>query len=278
MYWDKHGIEGVSVRIGSAIERPTEFRQLSTWFGLEDLIPFTDALHRGEGRRLRHGLGRVGQHAQLLGPSAASGSAGGRSRTRRTTRPRSWPSRTRSTRSPSASRAEASSRWTTRRRSGARADRWRSAQAPSSASRRSTASLKRRKVGLLLEQADIENVIEELIYRLKRRLGHVEPCCGAPEVQLLRDGDKAAQLPQLEHRRPRRNVHLPAGPVWSTLHRPDVAGGARLAGCCANLCHGIRRRSGRSSATSSRTLPRCAVRDDHLRRPARDRAARQRPS
>jgi uronate dehydrogenase len=41
MYWDKHGIEGVSVRIGSAIERPTEFRQLSTWFGLEDLVSFT---------------------------------------------------------------------------------------------------------------------------------------------------------------------------------------------------------------------------------------------
>jgi uronate dehydrogenase len=41
MYWDKHGIEGVSVRIGSAIERPTEFRHLSTWFGLDDLISFT---------------------------------------------------------------------------------------------------------------------------------------------------------------------------------------------------------------------------------------------
>jgi uronate dehydrogenase len=38
MYWDKHGIEGVSVRIGSAIERPTEFRHLSTWFGLDDLV------------------------------------------------------------------------------------------------------------------------------------------------------------------------------------------------------------------------------------------------
>ncbi|MBV8524956.1 MAG: NAD(P)-dependent oxidoreductase, partial [Acetobacteraceae bacterium] len=26
MYWDKHGIEGVSVRIGSALPKPTEFR------------------------------------------------------------------------------------------------------------------------------------------------------------------------------------------------------------------------------------------------------------
>ncbi len=38
MYWDKHGIEGVSVRIGTAIERPTEFRHLSTWLGNDDLV------------------------------------------------------------------------------------------------------------------------------------------------------------------------------------------------------------------------------------------------
>jgi uronate dehydrogenase len=36
MYWDKHGIEGISVRIGSTLERPTEFRHLSTWLGYED--------------------------------------------------------------------------------------------------------------------------------------------------------------------------------------------------------------------------------------------------
>src|SRR5437868_5643256 len=40
MYWDKHGIEGISVRIGSTLERPTEFRHLSTWFGYEDLTQF----------------------------------------------------------------------------------------------------------------------------------------------------------------------------------------------------------------------------------------------
>jgi uronate dehydrogenase len=38
MYWDKHGIEGISVRIGTAAERPTEFRHLSTWLGHEDMI------------------------------------------------------------------------------------------------------------------------------------------------------------------------------------------------------------------------------------------------
>jgi uronate dehydrogenase len=42
LYWDKHGIESVCVRIGSAIERPTEFRHLSTWFGLDDLLQFTE--------------------------------------------------------------------------------------------------------------------------------------------------------------------------------------------------------------------------------------------
>jgi uronate dehydrogenase len=37
MYWDKHAIEGISLRIGTAIEKPTEFRHLSTWLGHEDL-------------------------------------------------------------------------------------------------------------------------------------------------------------------------------------------------------------------------------------------------
>lgn len=41
LYWDKHGIESVCVRIGSAIERPTEPRHLATWFGLDDLLDFT---------------------------------------------------------------------------------------------------------------------------------------------------------------------------------------------------------------------------------------------
>jgi len=38
MYWDKHGIEGVSIRIGSCLPRPTEFRHLSTWLGHEDFF------------------------------------------------------------------------------------------------------------------------------------------------------------------------------------------------------------------------------------------------
>lgn len=39
MYWDKHGIEGISLRIGTAMGRPPENeRQLSTWMGTEDLV------------------------------------------------------------------------------------------------------------------------------------------------------------------------------------------------------------------------------------------------
>lgn len=37
LYFDKFGIETVSLRIGSAIERPTEQRHLSTWIGYDDL-------------------------------------------------------------------------------------------------------------------------------------------------------------------------------------------------------------------------------------------------
>ena len=39
MYWDKHGIEGVSLRIGTTMGRPPEnVRQLSTWMGDDDLV------------------------------------------------------------------------------------------------------------------------------------------------------------------------------------------------------------------------------------------------
>ncbi len=38
LYWDKHGIESVSLRIGSALAEPTEIRHLSTWLGHRDLL------------------------------------------------------------------------------------------------------------------------------------------------------------------------------------------------------------------------------------------------
>jgi uronate dehydrogenase len=42
LYWDKHGIESVCIRIGSCIEKPTEFRHLSTWLGFDDLLQLID--------------------------------------------------------------------------------------------------------------------------------------------------------------------------------------------------------------------------------------------
>jgi uronate dehydrogenase len=49
MYWDKHGIESICVRIGSCLERPTEPRHLSTWFGHGDLMHFLDRCVEAEG-------------------------------------------------------------------------------------------------------------------------------------------------------------------------------------------------------------------------------------
>ena len=73
LYWDKHGIESVCVRIGSAIPKPTEFRHLSTWFGLDDLLDFT--MRCIETPRVGYVvvLGRVEQHAQLLGANQLRG-------------------------------------------------------------------------------------------------------------------------------------------------------------------------------------------------------------
>ncbi|MBS0610316.1 MAG: NAD(P)-dependent oxidoreductase [Comamonadaceae bacterium] len=39
MYWDKHGIEGISLRIGTTMGKPPENeRHLSTWMGTDDLL------------------------------------------------------------------------------------------------------------------------------------------------------------------------------------------------------------------------------------------------
>ncbi len=42
LYWDKHGIETVNVRIVSCLPKPTEFRHLSMWFGHDDLFHLDD--------------------------------------------------------------------------------------------------------------------------------------------------------------------------------------------------------------------------------------------
>lgn len=38
MYWDKHGVENVNLRIGSCIPRPVNNRMLSTWLSHADLV------------------------------------------------------------------------------------------------------------------------------------------------------------------------------------------------------------------------------------------------
>jgi uronate dehydrogenase len=38
MYWDKHGIEGIALRIGSCETEPTNPRHLSTWLSHEDTV------------------------------------------------------------------------------------------------------------------------------------------------------------------------------------------------------------------------------------------------
>ena len=37
LYWEKHGVETVSVRIGSCFPEPTEARQLATWLSYDDM-------------------------------------------------------------------------------------------------------------------------------------------------------------------------------------------------------------------------------------------------
>ena len=38
MYWDKHGVENVNVRIGSSFPEPVDARMLATWFSYADLV------------------------------------------------------------------------------------------------------------------------------------------------------------------------------------------------------------------------------------------------
>ena len=37
LYWEKHGVESVSVRIGSSFPEPVDARMLATWFSFDDL-------------------------------------------------------------------------------------------------------------------------------------------------------------------------------------------------------------------------------------------------
>lgn len=48
LYWDKHGVESVSVRIGSSFPEPVDARMLSTWLSYADLCRLVAACIRAE--------------------------------------------------------------------------------------------------------------------------------------------------------------------------------------------------------------------------------------
>ena len=104
MYWDKHGIEGISLRIGTTMGRPPENeRQLSTWMGTEDLVQLVDAL---ASRPRTSAMPRCGASRPTPAPITtwpkAMPSATSRRRTPRNGPPRSSSSPIRSTPSPAA--------------------------------------------------------------------------------------------------------------------------------------------------------------------------------
>ncbi|HTJ92382.1 MAG TPA: NAD(P)-dependent oxidoreductase [Pararobbsia sp.] len=43
MYWEKHGVESLCLRIGSSVPKPVSERHLSTWLSPRDLCGFVDA-------------------------------------------------------------------------------------------------------------------------------------------------------------------------------------------------------------------------------------------
>ena len=110
MYWDKHGIEGVCVRIGSCLPRPTEFRHLSTWFGHEDPVQFMMRCIDVPDVGYVAAWG-VSNNKRATGRRrVASASAIGRCRIRKISRQRSCGRRIRSIRSRSSIREADSSR------------------------------------------------------------------------------------------------------------------------------------------------------------------------
>ena len=62
LYWDKHGVENVNIRIGSSFPEPVDDRMLATWLSYEDLARLVERCVLAE---------RVG-HAVVWGASANS--------------------------------------------------------------------------------------------------------------------------------------------------------------------------------------------------------------
>ena len=61
LYFDKHGVESVSIRIGSCFPEPTNARALATWLSYPDLAPACYALRAGAQGGLRGDMGCVEQ-------------------------------------------------------------------------------------------------------------------------------------------------------------------------------------------------------------------------
>ena len=63
LYWFKHGVESVFVRIGSCFPEPTNARMLATWLSYPDLSRLVVRCVIGRACRMQRDLGRVGQPA-----------------------------------------------------------------------------------------------------------------------------------------------------------------------------------------------------------------------
>ena len=62
LYWDKHGVENVNIRIGSCFPEPADARMLATWLSADDLVRLA----------VRATLAEATGHAVIWGASANS--------------------------------------------------------------------------------------------------------------------------------------------------------------------------------------------------------------
>lgn len=49
LYWDKHGVENVNIRIGSSFPEPTDARMLASWLSYDDLVRLVERCTSAEG-------------------------------------------------------------------------------------------------------------------------------------------------------------------------------------------------------------------------------------
>ncbi len=87
MYWFKHGVESVSLRIGSCFQEPVNARMLASWLSLSGFRAAGDALRAGRGGRVQRDLGHFGECAHdLVARRRARGDRLGAPRQRRSVR------------------------------------------------------------------------------------------------------------------------------------------------------------------------------------------------